>query len=387
MATITQRTSGRWQAKVRRDGHKAVSKSFHTKTEAQAWARSIEREMDTSSFIPSNVAEKTLFKEMADRYEKEILPSKKGKLQDGYLLKSITAEFGNYSLSAITPTLLSEYRDARLKVVSPQTVKHELGMVSRIYQAALLDWKIELPKGNPVSLIRKPTIKNDRNRRLEGKEEDLLLDSLLNGCKSHWPHVAAVIAIETAARQGEILSLRWEEIFLEKRMARFRGSDSGTTKNGDPYRDVPLTRRATDLLTSLQGTGKGKVFPITQNALQLSWERAVARGRRSHVHDLLTFMLADNGFDEDATKRELNALIYKKNKPADITKKLLEKIEREDKVLADLHFHDLRHEGTSRLAAKFQMHELMKVTGHKTSRMVNRYYHPRTEELVIKLDN
>ena len=130
--------------------------------------------MDTSSFIPSNVAEKTLFKEMADRYEKEILPSKKGKLQDGYLLKSITAEFGNYSLSAITPTLLSEYRDARLKAVSPQTVKHELGMVSRIYQAALLDWKIELPKGNPVSLIRKPTIKNDRNRRLEGKEEDLV---------------------------------------------------------------------------------------------------------------------------------------------------------------------------------------------------------------------
>jgi len=61
-------------------------------------------------------------------------------------------------------------------------------------------------------------------------------------------------------------------------------------------------------------------------------------------------------------------------------------IDEKDLRLVNLHFHDFRHEGTSRLADKFQMHELMKVTGHKTSRMVNRYYHPRTEELVIKLD-
>ena len=47
---------------------------------------------------------------------------------------------------------------------------------------------------------------------------------------------------------------------------------------------------------------------------------------------------------------------------------------------------NIRHEATSRLADKLQMHELMKVTGHKTSRMVSRYYHPRAEDLARKLD-
>jgi integrase len=53
--------------------------------------------------------------------------------------------------------------------------------------------------------------------------------------------------------------------------------------------------------------------------------------------------------------------------------------------MEDLTFHDLRHEATSRLAEKLQMHELMKVTGHAGSRMLARYYHPRAEDLAKKL--
>lgn len=387
MATYTQRDSGKWQAKVRRDGYPCVSKSFQTKAEAQAWARSVEREMDTSSFLPSNVAERILFRDIAKRYEQEILPSKKGAKQDSYLLAKVVEAFGNYSLSAITPSLLSEYRDSRLKVLSPQTVKHELGMISRVYQAALLDWKIEIPKGNPIALIRKPSIDNDRDRRLEGNEEALLLDSLRDGCNSIWPHAAAVLAIETAARQGEILSMKWEEVFLDKRTIRLRGVHGGTTKNGDPYRDVPLTKKATELLSDLPRQSKGKVFPITRDALKKSWERAIKRGRQNHVHSILQTMHAEMGFDENFSKREINALVYKKREPSQVTIDLVLQTEREDKTLVDLHFHDLRHEGTSRLASKLAMHELMKVTGHKTTRMFARYYHPRAEELTKKLDN
>ena len=51
----------------------------------------------------------------------------------------------------------------------------------------------------------------------------------------------------------------------------------------------------------------------------------------------------------------------------------------------DLHFHDLRHEATSRLAEKLALHELMKVTGHKDTRMLARYYHPRAEDLARKI--
>ena len=46
-----------------------------------------------------------------------------------------------------------------------------------------------------------------------------------------------------------------------------------------------------------------------------------------------------------------------------------------------LHFHDLRHVATSRLVDKLQLHGLMKVTGHKGTRMLDRYYHTRAQDL------
>jgi len=341
--------------------------------------------MDTDSFISRNDAERITFFEASERYRTDVLPSKRGKQQDGYVLKRVTEEFGSYSLAAITPAKLSAYRDERLKAVSPQTVLHELGMVSRIFKAAKLDWNIALPKGNPVEDVRKPSPNNDRTRRLESLEEDLLLNALKE-CASVWPHAAAVLAVETGARQSELLSLKWEEIDLEQRVARIRGRDGGKTKNGDEYRDAPLSRRAVALFNSLPQATRGKVLPLSQNALQLSWERAVTRARRTHVFGLLRALLEKDGFDEKAQEREITALKFKKRAPNEATIIHLADIDKHDKVMIDLHFHDLRHEATTRLAEKLEMHELMKVTGHKTTRMLARYYHPRAADLAKKLD-
>ena len=54
--------------------------------------------------------------------------------------------------------------------------------------------------------------------------------------------------------------------------------------------------------------------------------------------------------------------------------------------IKNLTFHDLRHEATSRLATKFQVHELAKITGHKDTRILLSYYHPTAKDLVSKLD-
>lgn len=384
MAVITQRDSNRWQAKIRRNGWPSQSKTFRTRADAEAWARAVEREMDIGAFIKRDDAERTTFKDAADRYSTEVLPSKRGKAQDEYVLKRVVERFGAYSLASISPALLSAYRDERLKAVSGQTVVHELGIVSRIFQTAALDWRIPLPQGNPVVLVRKPAVASERTRRLEGEEEQLLLDAL-SACESVWPHAAAVLAIETAGRQSELLALKWSEVDLKRRVARLRGKDGGVTKSGEAYRDVPLSKRAVTLLEGLPRSVKGFVLPLSQNALQLSWERACARARKAHVHEQLRLRLAKKGFDEEAQAREVRALVYKKRQPQPITLELLAKVEAEDGTLANLHFHDLRHEATTRLADKLAMHELMKVTGHKTSRMLGRYYHPKAELLALKL--
>ncbi|MDD5333966.1 MAG: site-specific integrase [Rhodoferax sp.] len=341
--------------------------------------------MDVDAFINRDDAEKTTFAKAAERYERDVLPSKRGKDQDIYVLKRVAKAFGPYSLAAITPARLSEYRDERLKAVSPQTVIHELGMVSRIFKAASMDWGIALPKGNPISLVRKPSLSNDRDRRLEGDEDSLLL-AALQECESPLPHAAAVLAIETAARQSELLSLQWDEINLKHRVARIRGKEGGVTKNGDSFRDVPLSRRAVALLETLPKATMGKVLPLSQNALQMAWDRAMRRARKAHVHKQLRGLMANAGFDQKEQDLEIRALIFKKRAPRQITLDLLARIEIEDKVLVDLHFHDLRHEATSRLAEKLAMHELMKVTGHKSTRMLGRYYHPRAADLAAKLD-
>jgi integrase len=54
--------------------------------------------------------------------------------------------------------------------------------------------------------------------------------------------------------------------------------------------------------------------------------------------------------------------------------------------LENLHFHDLRHEGTSRFFEKgLNPVEVATITGHKDTRMLMRYTHLRVEDLVGRL--
>jgi len=384
MANFTQRDNSKWQAKIRRTGWPDQSKTFQTLEAAQQWARATEREMDIGAFINRNDAEKTTFAVAANRYKTEILPSKRGKDRDAYKIDYLIEKFGPYSLASINTAMISSFRDERLNVVAPQTVVHEINMLSRIFKACAMDWGIALPQGIPTALVRKPIVSNARYRRLEHGEWELLRTALAD-CKSQFPLAVVEFAIETAARQSEIASLTWPDVDLKRQTARLRGIDGVVTKNGDQYRDTPLSNRAVAILTGLPRSIKGKVFPITQNAFKLSWQRSVKRARQSYVHTQLVNALKESGLDEKASAAEIRALIYHKKTPRPSTLKLLSTIEASDKTLVDLHFHDFRHEAISRMADKLQLHELMKVTGHKSSAMLARYYHPKASDLALKL--
>lgn len=384
MAVVTQRANGRWQAKIRRNGHPDQSKTFATKTDAKKWAVALEREMDIGAFINRDDAERTTFKDAATRYKDDVLPSKRSADRDTYKIDFLVEHFGKYSLASISAAKISAFRDLRLKVVKPQTVVHEINMMSRIFKACTMDWGIALPQGIPTALVRKPRVSNARTRRLEPQEWELLRSALID-CKSVYPLAMVELAIETAARQSELVSLTWPQVNLTAKSLRLRGIDGKVTKNGDPHRDIPLSPKAISVLTALPRSLKGKVFPITQNALQLSWERACARARQVHRHALLRSQLLELGWADKAIDAQIRAIIYKKKEPDPGVINLLSEIERSDSLLVDLHFHDLRHEATSRLADKLEMHELMKVTGHKSSAMLARYYHPRMSDMAAKL--
>jgi integrase len=145
-------------------------------------------------------------------------------------------------------------------------------------------------------------------------------------------------------RRGELAQLDWEHINLKKRVAHLP-----KTKNGSA-RDVPLSPRAVEVLRALPRNLNGKVFAIRADSVTQAFERAVGRARQKYIEEC----------EED--KRRIDP-----------------------RFLVNLRFHDLRHEGTSRLAEIFPLHELAKITGHKDVRMLMRYYHPRAEDLAKKM--
>ena len=137
-----------------------------------------------------------------------------------------------------------------------------------------------------------------------------------------------MLALETAMRRGELLGLRWENIDLERQTAFLP-----MTKNGS-IRTVPLPKKAVAILANLPRCTDGRVIQLTDMGMEAAFRKACARAE-----------------------------------------------------IVNLHFHDLRHTATSRLAEKLpNVIELAAVTGHQTIQMLKRYYHPKAEALAKKLD-
>ncbi len=314
-----------YQAQVRRAGFPPQSQTFETRRDAEKWVRSVEREMDTGAFIPRDEAARTTIKALATRYREELTPKMRGQRQEESRLKAVEEKFGDYNLSAITPAMVTKWRDELSKKLAPQTVQHYLAVLNRLYKAAARDFGIPLPLGNPVATVRMPTISNARTRRLEGNEETRLMAALDASRGKHLKAVT-ILALETAMRRGEILALQWEYVDFKMPAVHLP-----KTKNGSS-RDVPLSKKAVSILKDLPRNISGRVFETSETAITEGFQRAAKRAG-----------------------------------------------------LPDFRFHDLRHEATSRLAEKLQMHELGKVTGHKSPRMLMRYFHPRIEDLAKKI--
>ena len=53
--------------------------------------------------------------------------------------------------------------------------------------------------------------------------------------------------------------------------------------------------------------------------------------------------------------------------------------------IADLHWHDLRHEAATRLARKLDVLDLARMTGHRDSKSLLTYYNPTAAEIAKRL--
>ncbi len=316
VATITKTPSNTWKAVVRKRGWPVTIKTFRTKRDAADWARSTEDEMVRGVYINRVGAERLLFD------------------------KALKKKFDAYSLAAITPDLVAEYRDERLAAgKSADTVRLELALLSHLFTIAIKEWRLGLIY-NPVSNIRKPAPGKGRDRRLGADEEK----GLLRACDRHSnPMLGWIVrvALYTGMRAGEIKGLTRRQANLDNRTIHLT-----ETKNGSS-RTVPLTREAAAVLRLALNN---PVRPIDT--------------------DLIFF--GEPGRDKVRRPYEFRPAWHRTLKQAGIQ---------------GLRFHDLRHEAVSRLVeAGLGDQEVATISGHKSMQMLRRYTHLRAEDLVSRLD-
>ena len=324
MASVLKRAPKQWQAKIRRAGYPSKTATFETKKEAEAWARDIERDMDKGVYINTSEAQSITLRKVLNRYLLEITPTKKGAKNETYRINAwLNHPLANKSLINIRGVDMAEYRDQRLKDgMSPSTIRNDINVISHVYNIARKEWGIE-GITNPVEHVRMPKQDKGRDRRITLKEEK----SLVDGAESPFKEIL-IIAIETAMRRGELMSMTWEMINLESGVVHLED-----TKNGE-RRDVPLSNKAITTLNELTEDKTGFVF---------------------------------FGFSTS----------YVTNMFRDLCAEL---------KIINLRFHDLRHEATSRFFEKgFNTMEVSSITGHKTLHMLKRYTHLKAEDLAKRL--
>ncbi len=331
-AQLTQLETA-FQLRVRRKGMAPQFITFDTPDQAEQARLHIEANLSVSIVRDYASAARWTLRELMQRYLVEVVPGHKGADVETNRLQRLMRDepFVDKKLAALATVDLQDFIAERLADVAPATVDRDLDLISQVLRYADDVWKIA-PVESPFKGLRRPRYFNERDRRLSADEEGQLL-AAARADENPYVEPAIVLALETAMRRSELLSLTAADIDVERRAARLR-----VTKNGRPRR-VPLTTRALQVLAALAaeaGDADSHLLPLTANALKIAFFRRV---------------LPASG-------------------------------------VADFHFHDLRHEAISRLAesGRFQLLQLQAISGHRDPRMVQRYAHLCTGRLAEQMD-
>jgi integrase len=124
--------------------------------------------------------------------------------------KHIRHRLGHVPLKQITVYDLQRFEN-QLTGLSPQTVKHVLSLIKRIYNRAIA-WELYAGR-NPAQGIQMPRVDNERWRWLTVEESHRLLEELAR--RSQVLHDMALLSLHTGMRAGEIFALQASHLDVE----------------------------------------------------------------------------------------------------------------------------------------------------------------------------
>ena len=341
-----QKRSGSWRAVVRLRGAPAMSATFSTKAEAQAWAARTETAVrdGKAGRIPDKC-----FGDLLLRYRDEVSATKRGERWERVRIERLVLgrdsvrdavpadALARVRLADLSAADFAAWRDRRLREVSAASVRREWTLLSHACSVAVKEWRWLIE--NPMTTVRRPPPAKARDRRIEDTEVERLRFAM--GYAEDAPPwtatarvaVAFLLAIETAMRAGELCALRWADVDVSARVARVAGH-AGAGKTDAARRSVALSPRALELV------------------------------------ELLRAVTLDSGLVLDLRTSQVDALFRKAKAMA---------------MIEDLHFHDTRHEAITRLAKKIGVLDLARMVGHRDLRQLMVYYNETASEIAEKL--
>ncbi|MBO1853214.1 tyrosine-type recombinase/integrase [Burkholderia cenocepacia] len=343
MASITKYKTG-YRAQVYVAGVRD-SQVFRTQRDARAWATDRERELRQQQDTPA--ADLHTVRDMLTRYSADVSVNKKGgrseQLRIAAFLKNFPT-FADKTLSAVKTPDLAAWRDARLKgfiapdgrmvaAVSSASVLRDINWLRNAFSVARLEW--HWIEHKPFDGLKMPAEPPPRDRRISPFKEVKPLCRWLGYKTGQAPNtkyqevaLAFLVALRTAMRAGEILSLGKGTLNLNKGVASVPHKMQYLTGR---LRTIPLSRQAIRLLKPV--AERDKCFSISSASLDTLFRKA-----------------------------------------------------RDGLLIEGLHFHDSRAEALTRFSRKVDVMTLAKISGHKDlSILQNTYYRETAEDIAARL--
>jgi integrase len=320
MASIQKSAKG-YRAFVCVNGQRE-SRQFITKREAVVWANI--REIELQSPTPKKEAH--TFADALRRYAKDVSPTKRGHRRETLTIEAMLRYPHlpiNVKMCEISPSHFADWRDARLKQVTPGTVLREISLLSGLFECAKCEWEwIDI---NPLKNIRKPRMPDHREVVISPQQVKTMLKTMHYSptkpvrLVSQSVAVCFLLAMRTGMRAGELSGLTWDRV---KEGYCILPVTKTTPRN------VPLTRKSTRLINKMKDYDPLSIFGLIPSTL-------------------------------DANFRKY----------------------RERAGLSGFTFHDTRHTAATMLSRKLDVMDLCRMFGWTNTSMALKYYNPTASSI------
>ena len=238
------------------------------------------------------------------------------------------SDWANKPLTGLTTADVAAYRDERLRKVKASSLHRQFCIIKHAAKIAEEEWGWDACSHtfNAIKIRRTPP--SGVRRLSEGDTQSLI--QAAGSCRNRLMQPLIILALETGMRRGELLSLEWDGVDFNHHQISLQ-----KTKSGYP-RQIPMTHTSEGVLRGLWKASEGQdglVFSLSPNAVRLAFERI-----------------------------------------------------RQGCGLADVRFHDLRHEAISRWFERgLTIPEVAAISGHRSLSQLMRYSHADTKALANKI--